>query len=113
MSLGDAAFLGAVHLPPLVLGSAMVAIVRLPVGRTRRIHAVAGALCAAVLTGASASTFWWWGIAFDQVEAEGVVTAAVDRALVISFWVAVVASVCVPLVGLTAVLARRRLIPGP
>jgi ABC-type Fe3+ transport system permease subunit len=72
---------------------------------------MAAGTCVIVLIGAFVSTFWLWGIGFDQAEANGVASPATDRAMVASFWIAVAASTGVGLAGLAAAATRRRLTP--
>lgn len=95
---------------PLALLLAIVAVVRLPAGRAKKLHVATAVACMIVLAGAVVSTGWWWGTGFDEAEAQGVASKATDRAMVVSFWVAMTASIGVALVGLNAALSRRRLI---
>jgi hypothetical protein len=112
MSLGDTAVVAGMFLAPLALVLTIVAIVRLPSGRARRIHTAVAAACAIVLAAGAVSTGWWWGSGFDEAEANGVASRGTDRAMVASFWVTAAACVGVSLAGTTAAVARRRLIPN-
>lgn len=112
MEPADVAFLGGVFWVPLALASAIAAIVRLPPGRTKQIHVTAAGACVIVFAGALVCTFWWWGIAFDEAEANGVASSVTDRAMMTSFWIAVAASAGLALLGLTAVATYRGLTPN-
>jgi hypothetical protein len=98
--------------PTILIG--LVILSALAVGRLQlrgghAAYAVTGAALITVMVAGLVGAFWFWGVGFDYADALRQPPAYVDRAMLLSFWIAVAAYAGIITTGLLAVRAHRRL----
>lgn len=92
---------------PFLVTMSILSVSYMPPSGSKRIHVGAISIASIVLAAAGAGTFWWWGIAFDAADTP-TITSGVDRAMVVGFWVGVVAFAVIMLIGTSAAVGHRR-----
>lgn len=108
MPLGDFVFVLAMLLAPVFLVAAVVGIATEPSGRSKNFHSWVACLLGTALVVSAASTFWWWGVGFDEAERLGVATQGTDRAMIASAGVAAAAYLGFVFTGVASGIAQIR-----
>lgn len=108
MPRGDLVFVLAMLLAPVLLVAAVVGIATEPSGRSKNLRSWAACLLGLALVVSAASTFWWWGVGFDEAEQFGVPARRTDRAMVASAGLAVAAYLGFVFTGVASGIAQIR-----
>ncbi len=98
----------ALPLAPVVYGLALWSVLAAPSGTVKSVSVWLAGGFSVILAIAVGSTWWWWGVGFDEAELLGMATAKTDRAMMLSFYVATTAYVAVVVVGTAACMGRVR-----
>lgn len=106
--LGDFVFVLEMLLAPVLLVAAVVGIATEPSGRSKNLRSWVACLLGSALVVSAASTFWWWGVGFDEAERLGVPTRGTDRTMIASAGVAAAAYLGFVFTGVASGIAQIR-----